>query len=231
MLPFAPSYIQDLVNADISPLNVEEESPCEMFSSVTQRKISAQELLPVYWAQNMVSTVRFAAALKEASRYHKDLAFLEIGPHPALKSAVIDTMAATGLPDVTYFHSCHRYESDFETMLKSAGEMIDAGLPINRTSINRVDRMIESNLVHETGSVLTDLPSYQWDHKTSCWAETRANWNLRHRRFPRHPLLGARAYGDGPLGLSWRNKLILSEVKWVEELIVKCLVALQSLSF
>lgn len=230
MLLFAPSYIQALVNTGISPLNV-EESPCEMFSSVTQQKINAQELLPDYWAQNMVSTVQFAAALKEASRCHKDLAFLEIGPHPALKSAVIDTMTANGLPDVTYFRSCYRYQPDFESMLESAGEIIAAGLPIDRKSINSADRMIESDLVHETGRVLTDLPSYQWDHKMSHWAETRASWNLRHRRFPRHPLLGARAYGDSPLDLSWRNKLILSEVTWVEELIVRCIVVLQSPGF
>lgn len=220
MLPLAPYYIQALVDTGVSPFEVEEESLCEMFSSVTRQKINARELLPDYWAQNMVSTVQFAAALKEASRWHKDLAFLEIGPHPALKSAVIDTMAALGLPNVPYFRSCYRHQSDFDSMLESAGKIIAAGLPIDRKSINRVESTIEFDVVRESSRVLTDLPGYQWDHKMIHWAETGASWNLRNRKFPRHPLLGARAYGDNPFGLSWRNKLVLSEVTWLEEFAV-----------
>ena len=161
----------------------------------------------------MISTVRFAAALKKASQCFKNLAFLEIEPHSALKSTVINTMIATDFPDVPYFHSCYRYKMNFESMLKSAGEIIAADSPINRNAINKADRIIESDLIFENDSVLTDLPDYQWDHKKSHWAETRANWNLRHRKFPRHPLLGARAFGDDPLELSWRNKLVLSEVQ------------------
>ena len=231
MLSFTPLYIKSLAGANITPLNIKKDSPCEMFSSLTRQKVFPKELLPEYWARNMASTVYFAAALKEASRCHRDLAFLEIGPHPALKSAVIDTISATGSSDITYFRSCCRNKPDFESMLESAGDIIAAGLPIDRKSINRVDNTINFDPVYQTSSVLTDLPSYQWNHEVSHWAETRASWNLRHREFPRHPLLGARMYGDNPLNLTWRNKLMLDEVTWVQELLVRCSVAVQSPDF
>ncbi|KAL9609780.1 MAG: hypothetical protein Q9167_005476 [Letrouitia subvulpina] len=218
MLPLAPLYEKSLRAAGVSPLVTSLFSKCEMFSSVTGRKLLPSECGPIYWVENMVSTVRFTAALAETVKCHNLGALVEIGPHPALKGPTSDTLAAIGRSEVDYFPSCNRNKPDLVALLEMIAGFVNAGLPMNTEAINRIDTENGRAIDHALVPPLTDLPTYQWDHSASHWAETRVSKNLRFRQFPRHQLLGSRLSNDNPLNPTWRNMLRRKEVDWLEKL-------------
>ena len=221
MLPLAPLYEQALQLARVSHLVPSTNTQCEMFSSVTRSKLSPSQCTPEYWKQNMISTVRFSAAVTEATIAHDIDSFIEIGPHPALKGPTTDTLAAFGKVEVNYLSSCVRNKDDFISMLEAASAMINVNLPITCRNINALEMVDGTNVDFQVGKVLTDLPRYQRDHSASYWAESRLSQNHRFRTFPRHQLLGARSGNDTPLNLSWRNLFMLKEIDWLKDLIVR----------
>ena len=210
MLPIAESYEHLLRKANLKLCS--GNSKCSMFSSVTGAKLDSQSCQPSYWVQNMVSTVRFSAALKACLDFDPEISrVLEVGPHPALQSPAQEVLRSMGKTEnCAYFHSCVRGKDDYETMLLSAGSMIAHGLPVDTLAVNQISP--------STVNVLTNLPSYQWDHSTSFWAESRLSQNLRFRQFPRHQLLGSRYLEDTASCPSWRNLLMLKEVPWLMEM-------------
>lgn len=220
MLPLAPMYIDSLIKAGICFQESPVGSGCEMFSSVTQNKLQPAQCHIGYWGQNMVSTVRFTAAITEAFNSHDLDVLVEVGPHPALKGPAMDTLSSLGKSDVKYFGSCFRNTPDLEAMLDTVGVMIGSGLPVLSANINGLESIQGLRVSYEFGNVLTNLPSYQWDHSMSHWAESRVSQNQRFREFPRHQLLGARKSDDNPLCMSWRNIISLKEVQWLEKIMV-----------
>ena len=222
MLPIAPRYEKALVDAEVSPLKSAGE--CTMFSSVTGRKVASEDCSPSYWKQNMASSVQYAPALMECLRFHPETTtILEVGPHPALKGPTQETLRTSDKDSVEYHHSLFRGKDDLDALLQSAGAMIARGVPLKTANINGQEIVNDLQCTYVQGSVLKDLPSYQWDHFTSFWSESRVSRNVRHRKFPRHQLLGSRYLEDIPSHPSWRNHLMLKEVPWLMELKV-CLI-------
>lgn len=214
MLPAAPKYAKALSNAGV--FAKESDIDCVMYSSVTSRKLSSQQCVPDYWVENMVSTVQLFSAMTACINEHPDISLIvEIGPHPALKGPTQEILRSLGKDSVDIFHSCYRGKNDLESLLENAGAMIKRGVSLNTTEINIIDSLSGSP---HAGRVLTDLPTYQWNHSTSFWTESRSSRNLRYREFPRHPLLGARCIEDTPLRPTWRNLLMLREVPWLMRL-------------
>ena len=214
MLPVAQRYEEALMKAKVSALEIEVK--CDMFSSVTGRNLVPEDLSPAYWKQNMISPVQLFPALTACMDYHPEATtVVEIGPHSALKGPAQEILRSLGRNSLEYFHTCLREKHDFETILESAGAMIAHGIPLNTPNINANEIIDGPNFKHEYGNVLTDLPSYQWDHSTPFWTESRISRNIRQRRFPRHQLLGSRYVEDTPLSPSWRNLLMLKEVPWL----------------
>lgn len=87
-----------------------------MYSSVTGKPV---DNLPVsYWKDNMVSTVRFHHALTSCVEENSAISiFLEVGPHPALKSAVSATLQGISRNEFIYHSSFERYKDDYEAQL------------------------------------------------------------------------------------------------------------------
>ena len=218
MLPLAPGYEKSLRNAGISPNAFSVSSECQMFSSVTGQKLSPGDCTSDYWAKNMISPVKFSAALTETMRSNDLGVLVEIGPHPALQGPAIDTLTALGNKDFIYFSSCSRNRPAYESMLDAVGGMVNAGVQVLADAVNSMEYIVGQESKRGPGQVLTDLPKYQWDHSVSYWAETRVSKHYRFRSFPRHQLLGARANCDTSLSPRWRNLLIPKEVEWLEEL-------------
>ena len=217
MLPLAPAYEKAMRAASVGQAENGSDVSCAMFSSVTRRQLSSNECTPAYWKENMVSTVRFSDALSDLVRSISPDAVIEIGPHPALSGPVRDTMTSLGKTDILYFSSCFRGKPDMVSMLESVGEMIPAGMPVISNRINALELVNGLKCEHGLGRVLTDVPQYQWDHSAVHWGESRVSFNLRHRQFPRHELLGARSSGDIPLAPSWRNILSVKDINWLNE--------------
>ena len=217
MLAIAPRYEKALVDAKISPLR--PTGRCTMFSSVTGRKVISEDCSPSYWKQNMLSTVRFAPALTECLRFHPETSIIvEVGPHPALKGPTEETLRTLDKDFIAYNHSLCRGKKDLEALLDSAGAMIARGVPMETANVNSQEIVDGLQGTYKQGSVLKDLPKYQWDHSASFWSESRVSRNVRHRKFPRHQLLGSRYWEDIPSSPSWRNHLMLKEVPWLMEL-------------
>lgn len=217
MLPLAPQYEEALVAAKISPLT--SAGKCDIFSSVTGQILKFEDCSPIYWKQNMVSTVLFAAALTECLKSHPQTStILEVGPHAALKGPSQETLQALDNDSVVYHHSLIREKHDLDVLLGSAGLMIVRGIPLQAANINAQEIVNGLQCTYKQGNVLKHLPSYQWDRSTSFWSESRVSHNVRHRRFPRHQLLGSRYLEDIPSCPSWRNHLMLKEVPWLMKL-------------
>ncbi|KAL8994776.1 MAG: hypothetical protein Q9169_005338 [Polycauliona sp. 2 TL-2023] len=202
-----------LEKAQVAPLH--EDPEVIMFSSVTGRMMDKDDLMPSYWAKNMTSTVQYAAAINCCLGQIRDIdCILEIGPHPILKRPTQEIFHARHKTDVPHISTCMRDTDDFESILRSAGEMIAAGLPLRTAAINTE----EGPTMYEPGRILTDLPPYQWNHTASFWSESRVSHNLRNRQYPRHELLGSRYVDDIPSRACWRNQFNPNEIEWLREL-------------
>lgn len=188
-----------------------------MYSSVTGKPVDSSPV--TYWKDNMVSTVRFHHALTSCVEENPAISiFLEVGPHPALKSAVSATLQGISKDEFTHHSSCERYKDDFEAQLGSAAALIVEGVALRKDAINARENMNGTTCTAERGNVLTGLPSYAFDHSESLWAESRMSRNLRFREFPHHELLGSRYLEDTPANPSWRNLLILDHIPWLADL-------------
>lgn len=214
MLPLAPHYQRFLGEARIEPLATPPY--CAMVSSVTGKSLTADDLTPAYWAQNMTSTVLFNSAIEGCVRqYPKVCGILEVGPHPALKGPIQEVLCNLK-KEHTYFHTCKRDTDDFESILESIGKMHAAGIPLELRAVNAKEVYQNDMWGYKSGDVLTDLPSYPWNHSSSFWSESRLSRNTRFRAFPRHELLGSRCGDDIPTRACWRNHLSLDGIGWLQ---------------
>ena len=168
-----------------------------MFSSVTGQGIEAEDCTPMYWKDNMVSTVLFSHALsRSVAAYPAIGAIVEIGPHPALKRPVAETLRDIGRTDVEHFHTCFRDENDFVSLLANIGTLIAHGAQLSLAKVNAAIRPTKPGSPgYKFGNLLTDLPRYQWNHSQGFWAESRMSRRVRFRQCPRHQLLGSRGLG------------------------------------
>ncbi|RDW69731.1 hypothetical protein BP6252_08751 [Coleophoma cylindrospora] len=213
MLAVAKQYEEALQNASISPLDSSQN--CPMFSSVTKEMLRAENCTAEYWKDNMVSTVEFSSALAECMKSSsEDTAILELGPHPALHGPIKEILKDLEKEDIKIFSSCLRGKDDMDSILKSAGAMIVSRVALDARAINAV---IDDTNQLASGNVLTDLPTYTWDHSTPIWHESRISRNIRFRKFPHHELLGSRYLEDIPSSPSWRKMLMLKELMWLQE--------------
>ncbi|KAL9949385.1 hypothetical protein ACHAP6_005204 [Verticillium nonalfalfae] len=194
MLPKAPKYEAAMVAAGVGNAHADDDraqatSGCRMFSSVRGREVMSRDLL---------------------SRHAAIDALVELGPHPALKGPVQDTLASLSMGELPYFSSLLRGEPDFQALLSSAGSMALSGLDLDLVHINAFESVVQDQTT-------VKVKGYAWDHSTSFWAESRISKNYRLREHPRHDLLGARKSSDNPLSMSWRNLISPKEAPWLAE--------------
>ena len=217
MQSLGPQYLDNLTKAGVGLHS--EPARCQMFSSVTGLNIKPSELTSSYWVKNMTSTVRFSAAIEKCMKEPPLVsALIEIGPHPTLRSPALEVLRTLGRDHAGHFPTCTRGDDDFESLLRSVGSMIAAGVPLNTSKINGREVVNGLDCHHEIANILTDIPSYQWNHSSAFWSESRISRNVRFRKFPRHELLGSRYIDDIATHPCWRNQLMLKEVTWLQML-------------
>ncbi|KAL8717345.1 MAG: hypothetical protein Q9225_005405 [Loekoesia sp. 1 TL-2023] len=172
MEPLASPYQRLLEEAGVEPS--EDAQRYIMISSVTGTILQPDDLTPTYWARNMTSTVRFTSAIEECLHQRPELnSIVEVGPHPALKGPTQEILRNRKKHNVYYFSTCKRATDDLYSILESAGDMIAAGMPVDLCAVNAKEVLRDGTWKHEYGKVLTDLPSYQWNHTSSFWSESR----------------------------------------------------------
>jgi acyl transferase domain-containing protein len=121
-----------------------------LFSTVTGQRVDGQTLDASYWSRNLRSPVLFQAAMEALSQTEPSL-FVEIGPHPVLRTAIAQCLqlhqrAGTMLP------SLRRGQPERATLLQSLGVLYRQGYPV------------DWNRLYPTGHCVA-LPTYPWQRQ------------------------------------------------------------------
>ncbi|KAK0758949.1 hypothetical protein N5P37_008436 [Trichoderma harzianum] len=189
-----------------------------MVSSVTCDEVDGSEMDGAYWVSNLLRPVRFSPALSKvlslpvkgsSSSALPPTVMVELGPHSALQGPATQiAKTITGLPSVNYFSCLKRNQDAVQSALSLASGLFTHGLPIALTGVN--------NPLGVHTKVLTNLPSYSWNHSKAHWNESRRSQAYRTRKFPRHDLLGSAAADSISAEPSWRMFIRLSEMPWIK---------------
>ncbi|KAF3398157.1 Compactin diketide synthase mokB [Penicillium rolfsii] len=185
------------------------------FSSVTGEITEPSDLGPAYWVTNLTSPVLFAKALAKMcdNEEKRPNLLLELGPHPALKGPILDTLKTLGssTAKVSYAPTILRNADSTQPLLDAAGAVYVRGGTLNITEIN----FPVSGACNR--SFLRDLPKYPWQHGTQYWHESRIADGHRFRDGKRDDVLGAMAMYSNDLEPTWRNIVRLDDVPWLRE--------------
>jgi acyl transferase domain-containing protein len=179
-----------------------------MFSSVTGSLIQPQKLGPKYWVDNLTSPVNFTGALRALLNYSKGQkrvidrtafasVFLEVGPHSALRSYLLDIFKTEEkFTNLSYVNVLRRGHDGVHTALSAVGALYTKGCNFRLSQVNETPA---------TASLLVDLPPYPWNHSLSYWNESSMSRQHRFREQPRKDLLGCPV--PGAIEPQWRNFL------------------------
>ncbi|KAF2971310.1 hypothetical protein GQX73_g2264 [Xylaria multiplex] len=189
-----------------------------MVSSVTGKLITSLSDLtePQYWVDNMVSPVRFSDALEALTRLglgSAPLEIVEVGPHPALRRPVQDTMSSiSGLKaQIQHSHVLHRSKPNVYTILELVGLLFSRGYPIS------IDEINHSLGKRRSSHFRLDCPEYPFDSSKSYWYEPRMSRDYRFRKVVPDDTLGSQAEDWTPLTPRWRKHLSLESAPWIKD--------------
>ncbi|PLB53452.1 lovastatin nonaketide synthase [Aspergillus steynii IBT 23096] len=215
MLPCAQPYLDALASCNIRLECRSEDSPAWLSSVYPGKSMSdSPEISGAYWVANMTQPVLFAGALETAFETQGPFDIgLEVGPHPALRSPVLQTIQDLGAGNkLPYAGTMMREKNDIEAFSEALGLLWTYS---DRTIVNsfRYGQTFFPNPT-EMPVFVKDLPTYPWDHERSYWFDARSSRALRNRPGPVHSLLGT-TYGDSADEIKWRNFLIPKEVPWL----------------
>ncbi|GIJ99998.1 type I iterative polyketide synthase [Aspergillus viridinutans] len=181
----------------------------EFFSTVTGKRLEEATLLdPEYWQSNLGSPVLFRTAIQSLASHHKcSLLFLEIGPHSTLSGPIRQTLDQVSLSH-PYVSCLIREKNCEESFLLAMAELYSQHIPLALEPLTNPDG---------NARVLTDLPTYPWQHTYSNLFMPRKNADWLFLKHPKHELLGIRVSESTDNDPSWRNLLPLEEVPWLRE--------------
>ncbi|KAE8133798.1 hypothetical protein BDV38DRAFT_179475 [Aspergillus pseudotamarii] len=213
MVPCAATYLEAL-----KACNIKVKSPrsgCTWVSTVTGSSITMnsdmQAFSATYWVDNMVKPVLFAQAVERSLGGCQNLgACIEIGPHPALRGPVLDTLKDKGWSSVPYTSLLHRGQNDLKAASSAVGCLWER--MAEHLEIGRFIQAVRS----QPSQLMKGLPTYSWDHRRRYWRESRVSRRYRLEGTPVDPLLGRRFASEFPNEMCWRNILHLEEMPWAE---------------
>lgn len=223
---YAP-YVEALRRSGVQalkPSNRHESRHCQWYSSVYDCAIDLGEGMKLndkYWAENMTRPVLFSQALKKAllSTGDKGLGVaLEIGPHPALQGPAQQTIQESLGKRIPYQSTLVRGKDSISEFANCLGFLWQHLWRENMAvpSLDNFERAMVADGQQEQKrkqlrfDVVKGLPSYQWNHTTRHWAESRASRMMRLRGDAYHPLLGHKTPDSSKHHLRWRNLLRLN---------------------
>ncbi|OAG11453.1 polyketide synthase [Paraphaeosphaeria sporulosa] len=176
---------------------------------------------PLYWRQNLISTVQFSAAvvnILHSENPRVDM-MVEIGPHSALKSPLAQIWATERGEDVgrvIYHSALFRGQDGMQTLLQLCGSLFCENYPVDLVAMNSEDHLVAGEHVHRHGRTTGSLPPYSFSYGLPIYSESRISKEMRLRRHARHDLLGSRQPGCSTKSPSWRNILRIKDVPWLE---------------
>ncbi|KAK0734704.1 hypothetical protein B0T26DRAFT_845131 [Lasiosphaeria miniovina] len=202
-----------------------------MVSSVTGRAVrdgGAVLATAQYWVDNMMSPVRFAEAVRVLTRETASLRvglgsitdLVEVGPHPALRRPLEDTLKADGdtcsAARWTYSWVLHRSQPAVDSAMELAGKLFCRGHGVRVDAVN----MMQQHKNTKPRPFAVDAPEYPFDHSKRYWAESRLSRDYRLREETTGALLGARSCDWNPLEPRWRNFWSVETAPWTGDHVV-----------
>ncbi|KAK8127322.1 polyketide synthase PksB [Apiospora sp. TS-2023a] len=218
MASCAQLYLASLEGCGITPTTAKCDGPTWYSSVYEGEEMSDTTLTNQYWVDNMCNTVLFAPALLQAVKSSGEFDLVvEVGPHPALKgpaSSVIEGFC----PGVStpYTGLLHRGLSDIEQLSTALG-YVWTNLGSGSVDLCATQRLLSGS--EPCPVVLSDLPSYPFDHLRTYWIDSRLANHFRQRDDGHGPnaLLGvpcSEAVSSGEF--QWRNILRPGEIGWLK---------------
>lgn len=196
-------------------------------SSVSGKVIRAEALTKAqYWADNLVSPVRFADAIQVLTQESSTLKIgmgsitdlVEIGPHPALRRPVNDTIqqAHNRKREIRYLYMLHRSRSAILTVLELCGQLFCLGHSFSLLAVNQQS-------ANARPPFLVNCPRYPFDRSKKYWSESRISRDFRLRGAVHGDTLGVRVSDWNPLEPRWRNFLSTESTPWIGDHMVALL--------
>ena len=181
--------------AGLSP----RDTTIPLYSTVTGGPVPGSSIDGAYWSDNMRQAVLFRAAIR---RLLEDgvRVFVEVGPHPVLRSALAEITAELG-HDGVVVPSLRRREPERARMLQTLGALYVAG------------HEPAWDEVAPTDGRLVDLPAYPWQ-RTVQWAESEASRRAVVGDPQAHVLLQTRREGPCP---TWVSELTPMFLPWLPD--------------
>lgn len=177
MVPFAEQLTAALEGVTLQAPRL------RIYSTVTGKRLGADELDRGYFGRNVRQPVRFADASAALLGDGFD-AVVEIGPHPVLAAALAEIQAEAGFEAVTVA-SLRRGRSERETMLQAVAALYGAGAGPHWEAIQGGPADV------------IDLPAYPWQRQRY-WVQTRPAAPSRETTAPdASHILGVRISSPG----------------------------------
>ncbi|TDZ16978.1 Polyketide synthase-nonribosomal peptide synthetase [Colletotrichum orbiculare MAFF 240422] len=181
----------------------------EVFTSSQGQSPSSSSLLSsTYWVRNMTSSVQFEGALKSALAAHTVDLVVEVGPHPALKGPATDTMQASS--PLPYFGTLQREKNDVEAFANLLGDIWTLRGPESLRL-----KAYQDSFGGGPAQLISDLPTYAWDHDRLLWWEARSTRNYLRQEDKFHDLLGSKTPDGSAEEMKWINWLKADEIPWL----------------
>ncbi len=223
MLAIAEEYLSLMGILHGVELDTKTNVSIPMVSTVSAKVISYAELATgKYWVENMVSPVRFSQALQVLTQESSTLGagvdsitdLVEVGPHPALRRPVKDTVGQAGnSKEIWYESALYRTKPAVESVLELIGQLFCRGHVISVSAANQAP-------ANGLSSFLVECPEYSFDHSQQHWSESRISQNFRLREAVRGETLGVRVSDWNPLEPRWRNFLCTESIPWIGDHVV-----------
>lgn len=187
-----------------------------MISTLTGIQLWHVQLDAEYWVANLLSPVRFTDAIQELVRELPGRrpidVLVEVGPHSQLGDPVKQILQGAGkTSDAQYFSVLKRNTRADESLLQCVGGLFALGAACKLHFAN-------NEFQNPLPRLLTDIPSYPFDHEQRYWHESRLSKEYRHRQFSPHELIGSLSADINHLEPTWRQYLSLKEIPWLADI-------------
>ncbi|KAH8804357.1 beta-ketoacyl synthase domain-containing protein [Xylogone sp. PMI_703] len=225
MKAMAEEYLESM--GEIEPGTCKSAFKVQFYSSTTGTAVSPSKLRdPAYWVENLVSPVRFCESVTALVRGSTETSkvnghapaasitdILEIGPHSALKGPLANIVKqAKGDKSIEYHSMLKRQYSAVDSSLEAAGSLFCHGYDVDLLEVNGIGDSSGYKVL-----MLTDLPSYTFNHSKEYWTESKLSRDFRLRPVNRHELLGVPLPDWDKDNAVWRNYIRISENPWIED--------------
>ncbi|MDJ1134262.1 type I polyketide synthase [Streptomyces iconiensis] len=169
-----------------------------LYSTVTGGRLPGSALDAEHWWHNLRRPVRFAAAVEQAAQDGGDV-FVEIGPHPVLRTYLRRVTAARAGGRAAVVPTLHRETDGVRALARVPAALLAAGA---ETDWNRY--------FPRPGAVAA-LPAYPWQRERH-WSGDEHVWTRNGALA--HPLLGGRVTAPHPV---WEGCVEPGLVPWLAD--------------